>query len=62
MHVGMIGLGRMGGNMGRRLLRGGHTVVAHDVNAGAIEAATADSLEQRTYGLLRNPSATGAAA
>ncbi len=25
MQVGMIGLGRMGGNMVRRLLRGGHT-------------------------------------
>ena len=42
MHVGMIGLGRMGGNMVRRLLRGGHTVVVHDVNAGAIEALAAE--------------------
>ena len=30
MQLGMIGLGRMGGNMVLRLLRGGHTCVAHD--------------------------------
>ena len=28
MQLGMIGLGKMGGNMTRRLLRGGHQVVA----------------------------------
>jgi len=28
MHIGMIGLGRMGMNMARRLLRGGHGVTA----------------------------------
>ena len=27
MELGMVGLGRMGGNMARRLVRGGHTVV-----------------------------------
>ena len=27
MEVAMVGLGRMGGNMARRLLRGGHRVV-----------------------------------
>lgn len=30
MHVGLIGLGRMGFNMGRRWLRGGHVVVAYN--------------------------------
>jgi 6-phosphogluconate dehydrogenase len=30
MQLGMIGLGRMGGNMVRRLLQGGHQVVAYD--------------------------------
>jgi predicted dehydrogenase len=29
MQIGMVGLGRMGGNMARRLLRGGHEVVAY---------------------------------
>jgi 6-phosphogluconate dehydrogenase len=30
MQLAMIGLGRMGGNMTERLMRGGHTVVAYD--------------------------------
>ena len=30
MELGMIGLGRMGGNMTRRLLKGGHRVVVYD--------------------------------
>ncbi len=32
MELGMIGLGKMGSNMTRRLLRGGHRVVAYDQN------------------------------
>ena len=39
MDIGMIGLGRMGLNMVTRLLRGGHRVVAHDLNADAVRAA-----------------------
>ncbi len=38
MQIGMMGLGRMGANMARRLMRGGHEVVAHDVNADAVKA------------------------
>jgi 6-phosphogluconate dehydrogenase len=34
----MIGLGRMGANMVRRLMRGGHECVAHDVNGAAVQA------------------------
>jgi 6-phosphogluconate dehydrogenase len=34
----MIGLGRMGANMVRRLMRGGHSCVAHDVSAEATRA------------------------
>lgn len=51
MQIGMIGLGRMGANMVRRLLRGGHDCVVYDRNAEAIatlagEGATgAESLE-----------------
>ena len=33
MELGMIGLGRTGGNMVLRLLRGGHRVVAYDPSA-----------------------------
>jgi len=36
MHIGMVGLGRMGGNMSRRLLTAGHEVVAHDVSGDAV--------------------------
>jgi 6-phosphogluconate dehydrogenase len=35
MELGMVGLGRMGGNMAQRLLRGGHRVVGFDPNADA---------------------------
>src|SRR5216117_4238261 len=36
MQIGMVGLGRMGGNMARRLLRGGHEVVAYATDATAV--------------------------
>jgi 6-phosphogluconate dehydrogenase len=36
MRLGMIGLGRMGANMARRLMRHGHEVVASDVDAQAV--------------------------
>jgi len=42
VQLGMIGLGRMGANMVRRLLRAGHTCVAHDVNADAVRALAAE--------------------
>jgi 6-phosphogluconate dehydrogenase len=42
MRLGIIGLGRMGGNIARRLMRGGHEVVAWDRGAQAIEAVAAD--------------------
>ncbi len=42
MQIGMIGLGRMGASMVRRLLRGGHTCVAHDLSADALHAIAAD--------------------
>ena len=37
MQLGMIGLGRMGANMVRRLGRAGHECVGYDVNAAAVE-------------------------
>ena len=48
MQLGMIGLGRMGANLVRRLMRDGHECVVYDVNADAIaelagEGATAAS-------------------
>jgi 6-phosphogluconate dehydrogenase len=37
MQIAIVGLGRMGGNMVRRLLGGGHQVVAYDRDAAAVE-------------------------
>src|SRR5215469_8175488 len=42
MQLGMIGLGRMGANMVRRLLRGGHECVVFDVSPQAVEQLTKD--------------------
>src|SRR4051794_30537952 len=36
MQIGMVGLGRMGANMARRLLRGGHNCVVFDMSQKAI--------------------------
>jgi 6-phosphogluconate dehydrogenase len=57
MQLGMIGLGRMGANLVRRLLRDGHECVVFDVNAESVERLAADgavgaaSLEELVAGL-----------
>ncbi len=38
MQLAMIGLGRMGGNMVRRLIQGGHELMVYDQNAEAVKA------------------------
>lgn len=51
MQLGMVGLGRMGANMVRRLLKAGHTCVVYDTNADTVAelveagATGSDSLE-----------------
>ena len=42
MELAMIGLGKMGGNMAERLIRGGHRVVAHARTEESIRAAEAN--------------------
>ncbi|HVA21838.1 MAG TPA: decarboxylating 6-phosphogluconate dehydrogenase [Candidatus Micrarchaeia archaeon] len=42
MQVGMVGLGRMGANLVRRLMRDGHECVVFDANPGAIAALEAE--------------------
>jgi 6-phosphogluconate dehydrogenase len=42
MQIALVGLGKMGGNMVRRLLRGGHDVVAYDRSAEAVAAVVAE--------------------
>src|SRR5689334_18976338 len=38
MQVGVVGLGRMGANIARRLMRAGHECVVHDVSPEAVDA------------------------
>ena len=42
MQIGMIGLGRMGGNMVRRLIKGGHSCVVFDRQADSVAKSVAD--------------------
>jgi len=42
MQLGMVGLGRMGANMVRRLIRGGHNCVVFDVFPKAVEELAAE--------------------
>ncbi|GGU83076.1 6-phosphogluconate dehydrogenase [Pseudomonas laurentiana] len=42
MQLGIVGLGRMGGNIARRLMRHGHLPVVHDRNGAAIDALVID--------------------
>jgi len=60
MKIAVIGLGRMGANISRRLMRGGHQVVAFDRNPDNVQqlagegAAPAGSLEEAAS-LLQPP-------
>ena len=42
MQLGMVGLGRMGANLVRRLQRAGHTCVVYDVSADAVASLVAE--------------------
>ena len=42
MELGMIGLGRMGANLVRRLMRAGHGCVVYDVDPAAVDELTVD--------------------
>ena len=63
MQIGVIGLGRMGGNIARRLMRAGHDCVVFDANAAATTAlgkdgaAPADSLANMVERLGAGPRA-----
>ena len=62
MQLGMIGLGRMGANLVRRLMRDGHDCVVYDVDADAIaelagEGATGANSLQEFVAALEQPRA-----
>src|SRR5262245_51758637 len=62
MQLGMVGLGKMGANMTRRLMRGGHQLVVSDLSADNVKklagegAAGATSLDD-LVGKLKAPRA-----
>ncbi|WP_308211417.1 phosphogluconate dehydrogenase (NAD(+)-dependent, decarboxylating) [Actinomadura rupiterrae] len=47
MELGIIGLGKMGGNMAERLRRGGHTVVGYDRDPKVSDVASVEELVER---------------
>ena len=61
MQLGMIGLGRMGANMSRRLTAAGHEVVGYDIDAGVVSdlvdegVVTAAPDLEKMVGLLDTP-------
>jgi NAD binding domain of 6-phosphogluconate dehydrogenase len=50
MHLRMIGLGRMGSNPVRRLMRDGHRCVAYERNQDVVKALEAEGLALRIFG------------
>ncbi|MET3961933.1 6-phosphogluconate dehydrogenase [Marmoricola sp. OAE513] len=44
MHLGLVGLGKMGGNMRTRLRNGGHTVVGYDRDQSISDAASLEAM------------------
>ena len=60
MQLAMLGLGKMGGNMVQRLLKGGHRVVAYDVDPrratelAALGASPATTLDE-VFAALQPP-------
>jgi len=62
MQLGMIGLGRMGANMVRRLMRAGHELVVFDVNQASVDGLRKEGAQGSTdlaafVGMLRKPRA-----
>jgi 6-phosphogluconate dehydrogenase len=60
MQLGMIGLGRMGSNLVRRLMRDGHQCVAYDVNPATVKALATEGADgasslQEFVGKLSRP-------
>jgi 6-phosphogluconate dehydrogenase len=48
MRIGMIGLGKMGANMSRRLMDDGHEIVGFDLDEAAVQAVESDGADGAT--------------
>src|SRR5438477_9665909 len=62
MQLGMVGLGRMGANMVRRLMRGGHQCVVYDLSADSVrqlegEGASGTASLEELAGKMASPRA-----
>jgi 6-phosphogluconate dehydrogenase len=63
MQIGIVGLGRMGGNIAKRLMRAGHDVAVYDIDAGVRAALGSDgahpaeTLEALVASLTESPRA-----
>ena len=55
MQLGMIGLGRMGANMVRRLMRGKHSCVVYDRNADNVKRVFMDRYVWRVESAEKRP-------
>jgi 6-phosphogluconate dehydrogenase (decarboxylating) len=58
VELGMIGLGRMGTNMVRRLMRAGHECVVYDLHSDAVQAL-AEQFEEAPRHLDDGPGGSG---
>ncbi len=61
MQIGVIGLGRMGGNIVRRLTRAGHSCVVYDADPGPGAALAKDGATAVDLGAGHGRGASGAA-
>lgn len=50
MQIGIVGLGRMGSNVTRRLMAAGHACVAHDIHPDAVQALLRDPTYEAMQG------------
>ena len=62
MQIGVIGLGRMGANISRRLMRAGHSTVVWDANAAAVQDLGKDGAPGRRLAAGGGAGAAGQAA
>ena len=49
MQLGMVGLGRMGANLVRRLMRDGHRCVVYDMNSEAVKSLAGEGATGAAY-------------